>query len=93
MLAIIDNLRDDLERLRCLVLRQPDDLDPADPTNKLPDGKFTPRGVETCYRLFDQGLTRYAVSRAMEISFGAVTYRLGRWQEQGGKDRPRQPID
>ncbi|MCY3813541.1 MAG: hypothetical protein OXH15_17235 [Gammaproteobacteria bacterium] len=93
VLALIDNIQEGLNRLRQLVQKQPESLDPTDPRNKQPDGKFTPRGVEICYRLFDQGMTRYGVSRLMGISFGAATYRLARWQKEGGRDRTRTTLD
>ena len=93
VLALIDSIEEALDRLRRLLLRQPDKLDPSDPSNKLADGKLTPQGVEVCYRLFDQGMTRYRVSRAMNISFGAASYREGRWRKEGGKDRKRRPLD
>ena len=47
-----------------------------DPRNKTSDGKLTSRGVAVCYGLFKEGKTRYAVAKAMNISFGAATHRL-----------------
>ena len=85
--------KEDLDRLRRLVQRQPEEFDPGDPENKLPDGKLSRRGVETCYKLFAQGKSRYHVSRAMKISFGAATYRLNRWREEGGNDREQRPLN
>lgn len=69
--------------------------DPKDPANKYTVGgleKLTPRGVEICYRLFDKGLSRYAVAQAMDISFGAATHRLDAWQKAGGLKRVRAEI-
>jgi hypothetical protein len=69
-----------------------DDLDVANPLNK--SGQtFTVRGTEVCYRLFDAGKTRYAVAKAMNISYGAATYRHHAWHMAGGKTRTRQPLD
>jgi len=75
---------------------QNEEFDPKDPRNKHDvggTGKLTPRGVEICYRLFDQGLTRYAVSQAMGISFGGATHRYDTWQKAGGINRQKQPLD
>jgi len=92
-LTLIDSIQADLNRLRGLVQAQrPAELDPADPNNKTADGKLTPRGEETCYRMFDSGKTRYAVHEAMSISFGAANYRFDRWQKLGGVNRPKKPL-
>lgn len=93
ILALIDTIQDQLERLRGLVQPQKMEFDPKDPRNKLPDGKLTPRGVEICYRLFDMGKTRYAVKEAMDISYGAATHRLDAWQKTGGPKREKMSID
>lgn len=93
VLALIDNIQEQLDRLRRLVRTQPEELNPGDPENKQDDGHLTPRGVEVCYRLFDEGKTRYHVSRAMEISFQAAKYRLDCWKKEGGNDRVRRPLD
>lgn len=72
-----------------------DELTPSDPANKYEIGgleKLTPRGIEVCYRLFDRGLTRYAVAQMMNISFGAATHRHGAWQKAGGVNRQKQPL-
>lgn len=69
-----------------------DDLDAKSPLNKN-GANLTPRGVEVCYRLYDQGKTRYAVAQAMDISYGAATHRYHAWQKLGGSNRERQPLD
>lgn len=72
------------------------EFDPKDPRNKHEVGglqKLTPRGVEICYRLFDRGLSRYAVHQAMDISFGAATHRYASWQKEGGSNRKKRPLD
>ena len=70
----------------------PDDLGPKNPANKI-GRNLSPRGVEVAYRMFDAGLTRYAVKEALGISFGAATHRLDAWMKAGGKDREKQPLD
>lgn len=91
-LSLIDSLQADLDRLRGLIRPSFEEFDPKDPQNKTADGKLTPRGVEICYRYFDQGKSRYAVAQAMDISFGAATYRLAAWTKSGGVDRDKQPL-
>jgi hypothetical protein len=93
-LTLIDSISRDLARLRGLL--QPQELDvgdPKDPRNKTADGKLSDRGVEVCYRMYDAGLTRYAVADAMAISYGAATHRFGAWQKAGGQVRARASID
>lgn len=72
-----------------------EEFDPKDPANKYEVGgemKLTERGVEICYRLFDQGKSRYAVSQAMGISYGAANHRLQAWTKAGGPNRERRPL-
>jgi DNA-binding NarL/FixJ family response regulator len=92
-LNLINSIQADLERLRGLIQPREAQSDPKDPRNKTPDGKFTPRGVEVCYRLFDAGKTRYAVAEAMSISFGAATHRLDAWKKAGGRGRKKTRLD
>jgi hypothetical protein len=90
VLELIDSIQEELERLRALV--QPQRLaefDPADPRNKSGDGKLTPQGVECCYRMFDEGKSRYSVARSLKISFAAATHRFDTWRKAGGQKRPR----
>lgn len=98
--AGMDKMSVGLATLRQLLTNeqaQPEtEFDPKDPTNKFEVGgleKLTPRGVEICYRLFDKGMTRYAVAQAMDISFGAATHRHAAWQKAGGTERVKQPLD
>lgn len=86
-LGLINSLQADLDRLRSLIRPEPLEFDPMDPRNKMPDGKLTERGVEVCYRLFDEGKTRYAVAKAMDISFGAATHRQHAWRKARGLDQ------
>ena len=75
-LDLISSIEANLDRLKILIQPPPSELDPMDPRNKTADGKLTPQGVAVCYRLFEEGKTRYAVAKAMGISFGAATHRL-----------------
>lgn len=94
VLTLIDSISRDFARLRGLL--QPAELevgDPKDPRNKTADGKLTARGVEVCYRMYDAGLTRYAVADALGVSYGAATHRFGAWQKVGAQSRTRVSID
>ena len=62
-----------MQRLKGLVEQQVEKFDPANPHNKAPDGKLTEEGVECCYRMFDEGKSRYSVAQQMKISFAAAT--------------------
>jgi hypothetical protein len=94
-LALIQVARDNLDRAEAKLTRTPkrlDDLDPRNPLNK--EGvNLTRRGVEVCYRLFDEGKSRYAVSQALDISYGAATHRFHAWEKAGGANRQRQELD
>lgn len=92
-LSLIDSVQADLDRLRGLIQPQALQFDTKDPRNKYSDGKLTPRGVEICYRLFDKGATRYAVSRDMNISFGAASHRQTAWKKVGGAARSKVRLD
>jgi hypothetical protein len=91
-LALIKSIEADLDRLRGLVQPNKAEFDTKDARNKTTDGKFTRRGVEICYRLFDSGKSRYAVSEAMGISFAAATHRFDAWTKAGGRARQRMPL-
>jgi len=71
-------------------------FNPKDPANKYEIGgleKLTERGIEICYRLFDAGKSRYAVSELMDISFGAANHRFKTWEKAGGLNRVKKPLD
>ena len=89
VLELISRIETDLDRLKGLLNPPAAAFDPADPRNKTCDGKLTPEGVETCYRLFDEGRSRYSVARSMKISFAAATHRFQAWMKEGGKTRKR----
>lgn len=92
-LALIFSLRAQLDKLEALfVPTDVEDLDPKDPRNKV--GKnLTERGLEVCYRLFDQGKTVYGVKTAMDISYGAANYRRATWEKAGGLNREKKPLN
>lgn len=87
VLELIDSIQADLDRLRGLVQPKPGAFEPSDPRNKTCDGKLTPQGVECCYRMFDEGRSRYSVAQSMKISFAAATHRFATWAKAGGRKR------
>lgn len=87
IVELIDRIEGDLARLKGLLAPPVHAFDPADPRNKSCDGKLTPDGVECCYRLFDEGKSRYSVARSMKISFAAATHRFQSWMKEGGSQR------
>ncbi|MDX8510252.1 hypothetical protein [Mesorhizobium captivum] len=87
VLDLIAGIEADLQRLKGLVEQQAEKFDPANPHNKTPDGKLTDEGVECCYRMFDEGKSRYTVAQQMKISFAAATHRFNSWRKLGGKKR------
>lgn len=95
IIALIQATRENLDRIEAKIIPKvgrEEELDTRNPLNK--EGVvLTPRGVEVCYRLFDEGKTRYAVAQAMDISYGAATHRFHAWEKLGGKNRIRQSLD
>ena len=89
VLDLIASIEADLQRLKALVETSAEKFDPANPHNKAPDGKLTEEGVECCYRMFDEGKSRYSVSQQMKISFAAATHRFNAWRKAGGPKRER----
>jgi hypothetical protein len=89
ILDLIASIEADLQRLKGMVEQQVEKFDPANPHNKSPDGKLTEEGVECCYRMFDEGKSRYSVAQQMKISFAAATHRFNNWRKLGGPKRQR----
>ena len=89
ILDLIAGIEADLQRLKDLVEQQIEKFDPANPHNKSPDGKLTEEGVECCYRMFDDGKSRYSVAQQMKISFAAATHRFNAWRKLGGSKRTK----
>ena len=87
VLDLIASIEADLQRLKGLVEQQVEKFDPANPHNKTPDGKLTEEGAECCYRMFDEGKSRYTVAQQMKISFAAATHRFNNWRKLGGNKR------
>lgn len=87
VLDLIASIEADLLRLKGLVEQQVEKFDPANPHNKTPDGKLTEEGAECCYRMFDEGKSRYSVAQQMKISFAAATHRFNTWRKIGGAKR------
>ncbi|TIV94071.1 MAG: hypothetical protein E5V85_24715 [Mesorhizobium sp.] len=87
VLDLIAGIEADLQRLKGLVEQQAEKFDPVNPHNKTPEGKLTEEGVECCYRMFDEGKSRYTVAQQMKISFAAATHRFNSWRKLGGKKR------
>jgi hypothetical protein len=94
ILTLLHDMRANLDRIENLLEppgTESEDLDPKSPLNK--NGvNLSPRGIEVAYRMFDEGRTRYAVSEALDISYGAATHRFHAWEKAGGKNRTRQPL-
>ena len=95
ILGLLAEARANLDRIEAMLKPSEslatDDLDPKNPLNKS-GVNLTPRGVEVAYRMFDAGRTRYAVSEALDISYGAATHRFHAWEKAGGRDRQKQPL-
>ena len=89
ILDLIAGIQADLDRLKGLVEQAVPKFDPAHPHNKTADGKLSEDGVECCYRMFDEGKSRYSVARSMKISFAAATHRFNAWRKAGGEKRVR----
>ncbi|MGB3415862.1 MAG: hypothetical protein WBG88_04210 [Mesorhizobium sp.] len=89
VLDLIARIEADLGRLKAMVEGEVAPFDPANPRNKSLDGKLTEEGAECCYRLFDEGKSRYSVARQMKISFAAATHRFNTWRKIGGARRKR----
>ena len=92
VLDLIASIEADLVRLKGLVAEKVEPFDPANPHNKTPEGKLTEEGVECCYRMFDEGKTRYTVAQQMKISFAAATHRFNAWRKAGGTRRRRDTL-
>jgi hypothetical protein len=89
VLDLIASIQADLDRLKAMLQPPARKFDPANPHNKTSDGKLTEEGVECCYRMFDEGKSRYSVAQAMHISFAAATHRFKAWRKAGGETRKK----
>lgn len=59
------------------------ELQPHHPLNVGRNGQLTPRGLRVCYRLFCYGLSTFAVSHLMRISYRAIAARRCQWERAG----------
>ncbi|MBD0414890.1 hypothetical protein [Oryzicola mucosus] len=89
VLELIASIETDLQRLKDMLACKAEQFDPANPHNKTCDGKLTADGVECCYRMFDEGKSRYSVAQSMKISFAAATHRFNAWRKAGGEKRQK----
>lgn len=64
-------------------------LHPGWPDNRDGRGCLTPKGVETCYRLFDMGKSTMAIAHLMGLSLAASRRRERMWKALGGLNRER----
>lgn len=67
-------------------------FDPGWPENRYDRGRLTPRGVETCYQLFDMGKSAMAVAHLMDLSLASARKRERMWQDLGGDQRKKRII-
>lgn len=67
-------------------------FDPAWPENRYARGRLTPRGVETCYQLFDMGKSTMAVAHLMDLSLASARRRERMWRALGGPDRQKREL-
>lgn len=62
---------------------------PNHPYQRYDNGRLTLRGIEVCYRLFDEAYSPVTVAYAMGLSLHAVKKRKKMWAEIGGKKRTK----
>jgi hypothetical protein len=67
-------------------------FDPGWPENRYDRGRLTPRGVETCYQLFDAGKSAMAVAHLMDLSLTSVRRRERMWKALGGLGREKRVL-
>jgi hypothetical protein len=95
--ALVRARHDDIARLIAEISLEGTELtglyDPRWPENRYGSGqRLTPRGVETCYRLFDMGKSSLAVAHIMDLSLTAARRRERQWRAAGGAGRQPQPF-
>lgn len=93
-------------RIRALVRKRRSDIgqlngelslaglyDPRWPDNRYGERqRLTPRGVETCYLLFDMGKSALAVAHIMELSLASARRRERLWRSAGAAARAARPF-
>lgn len=70
-----------------------DDNYPRHPLHQYDNKKLTLRGVEFCYRLFDNGRSPMAVAHLMGMSLHAARKRRKMWEIAGGAGRQIADMD
>lgn len=66
---------------------------PFSPYNQYDNGRLTERGVEICFRLFDEEKSPMAVAHLMRVTLNSVKKRYRQWQGLGGANRPSVDFD
>lgn len=95
--SLVRARRDDIARLNAELSLEGTELtglfDPRWPENRYGTGqRLTPRGVETCYLLFDLGKSPLAVAHLVGLSLTAARRRQRMWRALGGLDRERRAL-
>lgn len=95
--ALIRTRRNDIARLNAELSLEGTELtglfDPRWPGNRYgTNQRLTPRGVETCYLLFDKGKSALAVAHMVGLSLTAARRRERMWRDLGGSDREKRPL-
>ena len=94
---LVRQRRDDIQALNSEIRLDGSDLtglfDPAWPENRYEErGRLTPRGVETCYQLFDIGKSAMAVAHLMDLSLASARRRARMWRDLGGEARDKRVL-
>ena len=95
--ALMRQRRGDIARLNAELSLEGSNLtglfDPRWPENRYGNRqRLTPRGVETCYLLYDMGKSPLAVAHLMDLSLTAARRRARLWKAAGGPNRERRPL-
>ncbi len=82
----------EIEKLQAEIARACEllgDVDAFRPLDVARNGTLTERGVEVCYRLFDNDVSTLATACLMRLSHRATCQRYKTWKKAGGKSRRR----
>lgn len=95
--ALMRQRRRDIAQLNAELLLKGSNLtglfDPRWPENRYGNRqRLTPRGVETCYLLYDMGKSPLAVAHLMDLSLTAARRRARLWEAAGGPNRERRAL-
>ncbi|WP_231468208.1 hypothetical protein [Novosphingobium sp. CECT 9465] len=94
IMPLMQQRRDNIAQLNAEMSLEGSDLtglfDPRWPENRYGNRqRLTPRGVETCYLLFDMGKSPLAVAHLMDLSLATARRRARLWKAAGGSKRER----